>query len=371
MRLPRRERPHVDARRSRSRSCGCGRRATRRPCAAASDRRADSRSRAPGDRGAGGAASRRRRSTCRRRRCPVKPTTGARVGAPLAGQRLAQRSDRRTALGAVLFEPADQSRDGARRVRREARALGVRIDRRTARGTPCRINRIMPSRPSWRPSSGLKMRATPSACSAAISSGDDRRRRRRRTRECDRIRPRAAGRPGSRSTPCGRPGRTRRDRVRVLLHRGVDDLVHAAVVPEVDHLGALRLEDAAHDVDRGVVAVEERGRRDDAHGAGAALGEAAERWSRRTPPLRAQRARSARRAGAILLDLVAQRRQLADARVEIGEALREHAGRGARASRAVEPPSAWTSFSSRISASGRPSSCSRWMKRSRSSSSGP
>jgi hypothetical protein len=34
---------------------------------------------------------------------------------------------------------------------------------------------------------------------------------------------------------------------------------------EVDHLGALRLEDAAHDVDRGIVAVEQAGGRDEAH----------------------------------------------------------------------------------------------------------
>jgi 3-deoxy-D-manno-octulosonate 8-phosphate phosphatase KdsC-like HAD superfamily phosphatase len=35
-----------------------------------------------------------------------------------------------------------------------------------------------------------------------------------------------------------------------------DDVVHRAVVAEVDHLGALR-QDAPHDVDRRVVAVEQ------------------------------------------------------------------------------------------------------------------
>ncbi len=52
----------------------------------------------------------------------------------------------------------------------------------------------------------------------------------------------------------------------VLLDRGLDDLVHGAVVPEVDHLGAGVLEDAAHDVDRRIVSVEERGRRHEAYG---------------------------------------------------------------------------------------------------------
>ena len=56
------------------------------------------------------------------------------------------------------------------------------------------------------------------------------------------------------------------DALRVLLERGVDDLCDGAVVPEVDHLAALAHEDAPHDVDRGVVAVEERGRRHEAHG---------------------------------------------------------------------------------------------------------
>ena len=55
-----------------------------------------------------------------------------------------------------------------------------------------------------------------------------------------------------------------RDALHVLLDRAVDDLGDRAVVAEVDDLGARRLHDAAHDVDGGVVAVEERGRGDDA-----------------------------------------------------------------------------------------------------------
>ena len=58
--------------------------------------------------------------------------------------------------------------------------------------------------------------------------------------------------------------RAHRDRVRVLLDRGPDDLGDSPVVPEVDHLRPTRLDEPAHDVDRRVVAVEQRGRRDDA-----------------------------------------------------------------------------------------------------------
>ena len=54
-----------------------------------------------------------------------------------------------------------------------------------------------------------------------------------------------------------------RDALHVLLDRGRDHGVDAAVVAEVDDLGALRLQDAPHDVDRRVVAVEQAGRRDE------------------------------------------------------------------------------------------------------------
>ena len=49
-----------------------------------------------------------------------------------------------------------------------------------------------------------------------------------------------------------------RDAVGVLLDRRAHDVGDAAVVPEVDDLGAVRLQQAADDVDRGVVTVEER-----------------------------------------------------------------------------------------------------------------
>src|SRR4029079_13409216 len=49
------------------------------------------------------------------------------------------------------------------------------------------------------------------------------------------------------------------DALRVLLDRRVDDLGDAAVVAEVDDLGTGGLPQPAHDVDRGVVSVEEGG----------------------------------------------------------------------------------------------------------------
>ena len=50
-----------------------------------------------------------------------------------------------------------------------------------------------------------------------------------------------------------------RDRyaVGVLLDGGADNVGHAAIVAQVDHLGALRLQDAAHDGDGRVVSIEE------------------------------------------------------------------------------------------------------------------
>src|SRR5437879_6223469 len=54
------------------------------------------------------------------------------------------------------------------------------------------------------------------------------------------------------------------DALHVLLQRGTDDLLDRAVVPEVDHLGARGLQDAPHDVDRRVVAVEQARRGDEA-----------------------------------------------------------------------------------------------------------
>ncbi len=57
------------------------------------------------------------------------------------------------------------------------------------------------------------------------------------------------------------PALVRRDRdaLYVLLDRGTHDRLDAAVVPEVDDLAALGLEDPAHDVDRRVMPVEQAG----------------------------------------------------------------------------------------------------------------
>ena len=54
------------------------------------------------------------------------------------------------------------------------------------------------------------------------------------------------------------------DALDVFLNGAVYDLSDGPVVPEVNDLGARALHDAPHDVDGGVVPVEERGRRDDA-----------------------------------------------------------------------------------------------------------
>ena len=51
----------------------------------------------------------------------------------------------------------------------------------------------------------------------------------------------------------------------VFLNRGSGDGIDAAVMAEVDDLAALRLKDAPHDVDRGVVAVEQAGGGDESH----------------------------------------------------------------------------------------------------------
>ena len=57
--------------------------------------------------------------------------------------------------------------------------------------------------------------------------------------------------------------RRHRHALGVLLHDRGDHLLHRPVVAEVDHLAALRLQDPPHDVDGGVVPVEEaRGRHD-------------------------------------------------------------------------------------------------------------
>ncbi len=92
------------------------------------------------------------------------------------------------------------------------------------------------------------------------------------------------------------------DALHVLLHGAVDDLAHRAVVPEVDDLGAGRLQEATHDVDRGVVAVEQRGRRDQADVMDGTIGLTAGGGGRR---------RARRRAGHRDLPEGAMRRQRA------------------------------------------------------------
>ena len=54
------------------------------------------------------------------------------------------------------------------------------------------------------------------------------------------------------------------DALHVLLQRRGDDLIDRAVVPQMNYFGARGLQDAAHDVDRRVVAVEQARRRDEA-----------------------------------------------------------------------------------------------------------
>src|SRR5581483_184419 len=59
-----------------------------------------------------------------------------------------------------------------------------------------------------------------------------------------------------------------RHALHVLLEGGDENLLHRPVVAQMDDLGALRLQDAAHDVDRGVVPVEQAGGGDEAHRVG-------------------------------------------------------------------------------------------------------
>jgi hypothetical protein len=51
----------------------------------------------------------------------------------------------------------------------------------------------------------------------------------------------------------------------VFLQCSGHHLIHAAVVPQVNHLGTHALQDAAHDVDGRIVPVKQAGRRDKAH----------------------------------------------------------------------------------------------------------
>ena len=66
------------------------------------------------------------------------------------------------------------------------------------------------------------------------------------------------------------------DAVRILLHGRRNDLVHGAVVSEMNDFHPACLEHAADDVDRSVMAVEQRSRCDEAH-RGVSLGRAGRR----------------------------------------------------------------------------------------------
>ena len=55
-----------------------------------------------------------------------------------------------------------------------------------------------------------------------------------------------------------------RDRLGIFLERCLDDVLRRSVMTKMDHFRSASLEDAAHDVDRRIVPVEERGGRDDA-----------------------------------------------------------------------------------------------------------
>ena len=49
------------------------------------------------------------------------------------------------------------------------------------------------------------------------------------------------------------------DRLHIFLNGGIDDLLHGAVVPEMNDLDTGGLQHPSHDIDRGVMAVEKRG----------------------------------------------------------------------------------------------------------------
>lgn len=54
------------------------------------------------------------------------------------------------------------------------------------------------------------------------------------------------------------------DAIGVFLQRGADHVFDRAIVSEMDHFGALTLNQPAHDVDRGVMAIEQAGCSDEA-----------------------------------------------------------------------------------------------------------
>jgi hypothetical protein len=54
------------------------------------------------------------------------------------------------------------------------------------------------------------------------------------------------------------------DAISIFLDGGTHDVINASVMAEVDNFGALRLYQAAHDVDCRIVAIEQRGSGDEA-----------------------------------------------------------------------------------------------------------
>ncbi len=165
---------------------------------------------------------------------------------------------------AARFEPGDEPRQ---RIARSpafsaARSFGRSCARSASQAAT--ISLIMPCSPSRWPSSGEKMRVTPYACSSSISAGHD-----HAAAAAEHLDVRAAALAQQvehvleELDVAALVGRDR-DAVRVFLQRAVDDLVDRAVVAEVDHLAARRLQDAPHDVDRRVVAVEQARRGDEA-----------------------------------------------------------------------------------------------------------
>ena len=209
------------------------------------------------------------------------------VGAQPADQLVGQRRLARAA-GAGDAEhghrPAGRGLDQGRAGRRRGRRPACRqvIARASARRSPAstasagagsaarstsqsRISSlIMPGRPRRWPSSGEKIR-TPASASRLISSGT--------------MTPPPP--PKTFTWPGAGLGQllgqvlevldvaalvgADRHPLRVLLEHRVDHLADRAVVAQVDHLSPLGLQDPPHDVDRGVVPVEQRGRGDEAH----------------------------------------------------------------------------------------------------------
>ena len=190
---------------------------------------------------------------------PVMPSTGRRVR---RGEQRRASAGSRSGLGER--DGAGQRAPCRPRSRSSQRRRGHA--RRGRRRTHRIISLIIPGRPRRWPSSGLKMRATPYSCSSCDLARHDH----------------AAAAAEDLDVPAAALAqqvdhvlevldvaalvRADRDALRVLLQRGRDDLVDRAVVAEVDHLGALALQDAPHDVDRRVVAVEQARRGDEADG---------------------------------------------------------------------------------------------------------